>query len=279
MRMGSAVIHHPAVTNRKCYAAGLLWPEARLPRQLVILTSGRSGSQLLVSLLNSRPDVLCQGEVLQSPSRLPPWEPDVLIRGYAVRAMRAARRAGEQPSVYGWKAASNDLRWHPSRYPDPTGFLRRCVGDDGLLVVLRRRNFVSQALSWEHANVVQYHFDRSSEFEQMKVDPEGLLAQAFSYEVEDNWIEEVAAPLDHLELFYEDDLRDPHRQQITANRVAASLGLPVSPVSTPYVRVSPALPSDRIANLDEVREVFSGSRYEALLGADRFAAKTALSAR
>ena len=182
--------------------------------------------------------------------------------------MRRARANGEHPSVYGWKLASNDMRWHPSRFPDPAGFLRHSTGDDGLLVVLRRRNFTAQALSWMHAEANSYHYtssDTNARFQKMTLDPEELLSQTFTYELEDRWIAKVTADLDRLDLFYEDDLIGSESQQVAVDRITRALGLASVAVQTNLKRIAPLNPADRIDNIDDVRRVFEPTRFSHLL--------------
>jgi LPS sulfotransferase NodH len=252
------------------YVAGTLTSWEHLPRRLLVFTSGRAGSELLVSLVNSHPEILCDGEVLQRADRLPRLRPHLYVKGAASVSLRRARAGGQEPSVYGWKLASNDLRWHQHRFPDPTAFLRQAAGTDGVIVVLRRRNFVAQALSWLHAEATQYHFSKSDSeagvrFQKMKVDPEQLLAQTWIYEFEDRWIAEITSGLDRLEFFYEDDLLEASDQQEVADRIASAFGLPPAPVQTNLRRIAPLTPAERIENIDEVRPIFAPTRFAPLL--------------
>jgi hypothetical protein len=94
----------------------------------------------------------------------------------------------------------------------------------------------------------------------MVVDPEAILAQTFHYETEDNWVAEVAGDMEKLEFFYEDDLLDGESQRRTIDRIMSALGLPSAPVDTSLCRVTPQIPADRIANLEDVRRVFAPTR-------------------
>ena len=72
--------------------ASLLWAGIarvlRFPRRFVILTSGRSGSELLASLLDAHPAIVSEGEILQRPRRYP----TAYLRGHALRAYHALAR-------------------------------------------------------------------------------------------------------------------------------------------------------------------------------------------
>jgi LPS sulfotransferase NodH len=230
------------------------------PRKLVILTTGRAGSELLVSLLTKHPDLLCDGEILwQNPQRFP----SLYVQWRAVRATRLGRRA----SVYGWKVVTNDIWWKRSNIADPVAFLAQFTQPGSLLVTLRRRNLLNQALSFLHADSTQFHFraDEQKKFEPVAVDPEQLLSTIFQYESHDNWLEKTAADLPKLDFLYEDDLASADAQRSTTAQIFEALRLDAAPVQSDLVSVAPSNPLDRVANLDAIRRALAGTRYERFL--------------
>lgn len=259
---------NPIPRDWRYYAAGLLSPESSLPRRMLIVTSGRSGSELLVSLLNEHPHIVCKGELILGPDQIARPRPSLLVRGVAVTSMWKAMRSGKRAQVFGWKLPSNHMRWNVGRIPDPVLFIKESIGPDGLLVVLRRRNFVAQALSWQHAQKTKYHFTEVEHFKRISVDPEGLLSQTFDYEFEDRWLAETTKDLSKVEVTYEDDLLTPQSQQSTLDRIIDALGFEPSPARSHLKRITPAKPSDRIANVREVRRVFEPTRFAGLLDSE-----------
>ena len=259
---------NPIPRDWRLYAAGLMSPASSLPRRMLILTTGRSGSELLVSLLNEHPDVVCRGELMLGPGQFVHPRPGLFVRGVAVTSMREAKRSGKHARVFGWKLPSNHMRWNPGRFPDPVLFIRENIGPDGLLVALRRRNFVAQSLSWQHAQKTKYHFTEVEHFNRISVDPEGLLSQTFDYEFEDRWLAETTKDLAKVEVTYEDDLLEPESQQSTLDRITGALGLESRPARSHLKRITPAKPSDRIANVREVRRVFEPSRFAGLIDSE-----------
>lgn len=224
----------------------------------MIFTGGRSGSQHLVELLDSHPRIACDGEVLRGNRRFP----------RAHLAYRAFRRTNPMSSacVYGFKVTTNDLFWYPRRYPDPTLFLRGFATLPNLLVVLRRRNLLGQALSYLDGKQRQFHVRGDSPtFRPLHVVPEELLASLWAYEVDDRRLAEVVRTLDHIELFYEEDLVGDARQEATGRRLLEALDLAVVPLRSRVRKVGPTDPLERIANLDEVRAALEGTRYASLL--------------
>jgi LPS sulfotransferase NodH len=259
---------NPIPRDWRFYAAGLVSPASSLPRRMLILTTGRSGSELLVSLLNAHPDIVCKGELILRPDQSVHPRPGLFVRGVAVTSMREAMRAGKPAQVFGWKLPSNHMRWNVGRFPDPMLFIKESTGPGGLLVVLRRRNFVAQALSWHHAQKTKYHFTEVEQFNRISVDPEGLLSQTFDYEFEDRWLAETTNDLSKVDVTYEDDLLSLENQQSTLDRITDALGLERCPAGSQLKRITPAKPSDRIANLREVRRVFEPTRFAGFLDSE-----------
>jgi len=231
------------------------------PRQLVVLTPGRSGSELLVSLLDGHPQIRCEGEILRVPRR----QARRYVIGHARRALDRGRTQGKRAEVYGWKLITSQLQWYPERYPDPTGFLSACTAAGGLLVVLRRRNRVNQALALIHGERSGFDFHSRDEFTPMAVEPELLLAQLYWYDEADSWLVETTASLPHLPLFYEDDLTTAERQQATVAEICARLGLRFVPTEATLAPVAPADPLARVSNIQEVVAALAGTRYSALV--------------
>jgi LPS sulfotransferase NodH len=235
-----------------------------LPRRFVIFTSGRSGSELLASLLHAHPRVHCDGEELALPR---PFRA-AHVRGRAVRTTLAHRMGRSGPDVYGWKLITNHLRWYPEVFPNPTAFLGTYAQPPGLLVTLRRADLLNQTLSLLHAEHTQFHYQAGKpapRFEPFEVEPENLLSQLYYYENDERWLTETVGDLPHLSLVYEDDLATPKAQQDTANRVFDRLGLPPAPVDARLVPVAPPVPRDRITNFEAVASALRGTRYERLL--------------
>jgi hypothetical protein len=170
-----------------------------------------------------------------------------------------------------WTVTTGSVHWNLARYPDPARFLAHCVGDDGLLVVLRRRDRLGRAVgamtSERRAGGPSARGDTvdPAQAQYVTVDPERLLALLYAFDAEDRWLDEVTESLPQLALTYEDDLVGPAAQRRTLAAVAARLGL--GPIVVPEVHPPTDLQADRrrIANLDAVARALHGTRYSAEL--------------
>lgn len=227
------------------------------PQRFVIYCPPRTGSSLLASLLDSHPSVRCEGELLAK--RVP--------RPLAWFDGRSAHARLQGQLVWGCKVISQHLRWFPEEYGEGDQLLRELVERDFKLIVLRRRDWLLQALSAAHASRTKYHFtaDETPCFDAMRVDPVEVLSLLLTIEQEDALVASSAATLPHIELWYEDDLQTPDRQQCTLDRLTAALGIAPATVSSRYVSVAPPSFAGRVANADEVSELIASTRFAPFL--------------
>ncbi len=132
------------------YAVGATgWrPRFRKLRPFLVLGSARSGTELLGELLDSHPQVRCEGELFHERRPLAPR----YLYGKTVVARAQGFRA------WGAKLLFHQLHWFESSFGSSRSFLRGLHRDGFTLVVLERRNPLLQALSFVHAERHQYHF-------------------------------------------------------------------------------------------------------------------------
>jgi LPS sulfotransferase NodH len=220
-------------------------------RRFVILTAGRTGSELLVSLLDSHPEIRCDSEILGVRRQFPG---QLIASRTALAGLRGAR-------AFGFKL----LRTHllANHVADPGEFVRDLHRDGFHVIVLERRDLLSQAVSYVRASGGHYHHRRDSAaaFTPQAVDPIEVLTYMFTLEQEVLFARNALAGIDHLTLRYEDDLADPSRQQLTADRVCAVLGLDPQPVRSDLVRVTPHDVREQVENYAELAAALAGTRY------------------
>jgi LPS sulfotransferase NodH len=235
----------------RMYALGLgerwLQPEKRF----VIVTPGRTGSELLVDMLNSHPDIVCDPEILDQRRVLP----ERFVAGRATRAGLAGAQA------YGFKLFCGHFGYQPMR--DRDQFLRQ-LSDDGVrLIFLRRQNRLAQAVSSVVAGQTRWHWRQADGaiFTPMTLDAVEVLVMLYLFEESEQYLESILAPLPHMRLVYEDDLIDPPVQQATVDRICAELGLPSAPARSDLVRVTPPRLEDAIANYREVADLVRPTRF------------------
>ncbi|HUC05317.1 MAG TPA: hypothetical protein VL961_07945 [Acidimicrobiales bacterium] len=235
----------------RAYLEGLAAPAPDVARFL-ILTSGRSGSELLVTLLNSHPQIACDGEYLLT-RRL---SAERFMEGRAARA----RRGGK--SAYGIKALPAHFS-DVQGIEDPVAWVRRLSTRGWKMIRLRRANRLDQAISSVRANRTDWHFrqGQAGSFVPMAMDPNVVVATMYVIEWTENQIDELFKGLDVLDLTYERDLETSQAQSATVGRIASMLGVAPAPTSTDLVRVNPRQTRDMVTNYDEIVAELRRNRF------------------
>lgn len=235
-------------------------------RRFVILTTGRTGSELLVSLLDSHPDICCESEVL---GRLPSFP----HRYVAARAAVASYRGFD---TFGWKLALMQMSSYDRPARESRGLRDQDVRPAHLhelgfrLILSARRNHVKQALSGWVALRYGHHVragDRAA-FSPIAVDPEMLVADTRGIEASTAKLDELLGSVPHLRITYEDDLLEPDRHQPTVDRICDYLGIASARVNTDLIKVAPAALQGSISNHDEVRRALTMTGYAQYLDDD-----------
>jgi LPS sulfotransferase NodH len=226
--------------------------------RFVIVTSGRTGSELLVSLLSSHPKIVCEGEIMSLPRAAP-------SAALLQRSLRARRRG----QAYGFKLLPDHARLQ--QRADPAGYIRG-LHDKGFRIVhLERRDWLNQAVSVLRALSSQFHFRRGDRavVAPLRVDPIAVLSVLWMIEDRVRFLRSAVANLPTLELVYEDDLETEERQARTVVRVCEYLGLAPAPAETELVKLTPRSAIEQLENFDEVAALLGATRFAWLLPADR----------
>ncbi len=242
----------PALRQLARYGRGLTsWRPGPEAPGVLIFAQGRSGSTLLVELLNSLPEVRCEGEILQQRVAFP-------------AAWAEARRSRHRGRIYGFKVKPLQLVHH-QRVPDMGRWLARMQRRGWRLVHLERRNLLRQVLS--NVAAERYGYERrvgasAPVREPLHVDP-AMLTYWMGVRARSREQEHAAlAGRPHETVCYEDDLGDPVSQKATLDRLAAALDIESGAVAPTLRPANPGRLADTVANYVEVRLALAGGPCE-----------------
>jgi len=226
--------------------------------RFAIVTPGRAGSVLLAERLNTHPDIVCEGEILQDRRRLP-------VQFVARRAAMAGLGGAH---AYGFKINAGHFGYQVLR--EQPGYLGRLAEAGYHLIFLRRRNALAQAISAAVASRTRWHWKRGevSVYAALEVDPVEVLTMTYLYEENDHYIDTALSALPHLSLTYEEDLQQLDAQQATVDRICALLGLPSAPTWSDQVRYTPPRLADTVSNFDAVADLLGPTRFRHFLADD-----------
>jgi LPS sulfotransferase NodH len=222
--------------------------------RFVIVTTGRTGSELLVSLLDAHPRITCDSEILSIPRAYP--------GRFVLRRSALARARG---CAYGFKLIAEHARLQSPH--DREGFLRGFAERGFRMIVLERRDLLQQVVSSVRGIETRHHHrerDRE-EFRPMRVDPVAVLCALAWFEDAVQFVRSALTGVPILNLVYEDDLLEPDQQQRTADRVCDYLDLPTARVQTDLVKIAPRSVADQLENFDEVAALLSQTRFAGLV--------------
>lgn len=222
-------------------------------KKFLLFAYGRSGSELLRSLINSHPDIYCDEEIFLDRKALFP------------QRYLSNRAKIPQKKIYGYKAKLPQLEL---QYRDHEKLKATFLTKEFQIIYLRRKNFLRQALS-----VIigiqrnKWHDTKAAPLSGKKfhVDCNELLERIRWIEIYENKEKEMLRGLDYLFIHYEEDLLDPQNHQKTLNKIFHFLRVDPVPVDTAYVRTSTKNLSDYIENYEEVVDVINNSKYSIFL--------------
>jgi LPS sulfotransferase NodH len=220
--------------------------------RFIIVTSGRAGSELLVSLLHAHPEFSCDGEILNTKRQ---W-PDRFLDG------RAARAAAQGKLAYGCKVQPQDIL-DVQRIADPHNWLRRHYAGGWRIIHLLRRNRLHQAISVARATQSQWHYRRgeAGPAGPMTLDPNAVIGTMYLIQHKENQIAAMLEGVQHLELWYEDDLEHASDQSRTVATVCQELGIMPQATTTELTRVTPPSVRDSVANYDEIADTIRANAF------------------
>ncbi len=233
---------------------GRLVRQSRPSTRFVIFGRGRSGSTLLVSSLDSHPEISCEGEILR-------------FRTYAPAA-HLDRILGAQTSpVAGCKLLSYQMRTI-QRMPPDTPFLRQLAAKGVIILHLTRENPVRHAISNILARKSRVYHATDAESERKAA------ISVTGSEVVD-WIAGSTALADyeravlrdvpHIPLHYETDLETPSARDETCRRLFTAFGVPYQSPKTQLRKVTSDNLRDLIANYDGLLKYLDQTPYAGLL--------------
>lgn len=225
-------------------------------KKMLILSTGRSGSTLLVELLNSFPSVFCDAELLKR--RL--VDPLKLID---------ARAKQSHQNIYGFKLLSYQLRDIQNSIHNKSNFLK-CLHKNGYQpIYLYRENKLQQAISSILAMTQSRWHSTKAEDTQSKVmmDVNILLQTVKDMESLAHFEEKLLKGIPHLSLSYEQDLLDEQSRKSTMYKLSDYLGQPFATPSNQLKKLHKGHFSDYVHNWEEVLELIENSKFSKYLEA------------
>ena len=239
------------------YSTYYIRPKHNPETKFVIFTVGRTGSNLLVSLLNSHPEITCHGELLYKKVAYP----QLYIR---------CKEKLVRQNVFGFKLLL--YNFGVQNIFDPRPILDDMVIDGYKIINLKRRNLLRQTISHMLALYRKtFHQERGDAqlfHNQMIVDFSFFQEELELFIDHRRREEELLKDFSYLRLDYEDDLLPEKNHQVTVDKIAQYLGIPTASVISDFGKTTPQDLSNVIENYEEFTEYLEGMNYSHYLNED-----------
>lgn len=246
-------------------------------KRFVVLSSARSGSNMLVTMLDEHPEARCYGEAFNPDYgrgyekwRNRSWTRRAIgkyLQGYSMESYLDslfARVDGTKVRAAGFKVI------YPGQF-DRAPVLRYYWRTRGFkAIALTRKNLLRKYVSAQIANQDQVWSSREARQKtvSVRIDATDLERSLRRMETVNRLILDVAREFRGMEVSYEDLIED---RSIVMGSICRFLGIRMedaASVKPRTARQNPAHLSELIENYEEVRELLMGTRYEALLEGD-----------
>lgn len=239
------------------YSRAFLQQNQTPKKKFVIFGQGRTGSTLLVDLLNNQPNINCEGEILNGRLYKKVLFPNLYVQG------RCSKFADK---VYGFKVKIYQLT--EQQQIDPKKFILNLYHQGWKIIHLKRNNILRNEISTMVASLRKQWFATSEnplKNQKITIDCYQLLAGVERREIYQVKEQEILNKLDHITVVYEENLLRAENHQKTCDRIFHYLGLESLPVKTKLLKTTPNQLSDIIENYEEVVEKVSQTKYAKFL--------------
>jgi LPS sulfotransferase NodH len=236
----------------------------------VIVGVARTGSTLLVQLLNAQPRVIAFGEIFRGDGAIG-WDTPPFL---SLQSPRLQRMQEAQPIEFledvifrrwPWEigAVGFKLFYHHARSGRQAALWDHLrLNKDIALIHIKRRNILAQYLSLRlaHAtNVWSTATQLNQTTDPLRLDPGECLRHFETIRAQENACDDFFAGRRILELAYETLVSD---RALAMRSVADHLGVQLDPVEARVIRQRTQPLSEAIKNYDELREFFCDSPWE-----------------
>ena len=243
------------------YFRALSTRNTKLPRHnFVIFTQGRTGSNLLRTLLNSHPNISCIMEPFVR------WHIKVVFPKLHIRG----KLANCSKTVCGLLLHDMHLNFQKIKYADILSYFHN---QGWKIIHLKRSNFFNQIVSARFAFLNrQWHYQSKTDFDSTRlrsiyINPAEMLE--FLEEREARYLKqnEIMAQFPHLDIVFEDDLSPAEQHQPTVDKICNYLDIPSAPVKTKFIK-TPREIKDLLQNYEEITAFLKNTKYAYLLEKD-----------
>lgn len=246
---------HP-INQFRIYALSAFKSYAEPKTKFIVFAQGRTGSTLLIDLLNRSPEIHCDGEIFGASMPI-----RILFPVWYKRGLIKLRKA----PVYGYRIKIYDLTmFHSYRPEEAIDFMRSEFSAGWKIIFLNRKNKLRQAMSSLVAEARdQYHVKgldhKKKGKDRVKVDAVSIPDRLKKLNAFSDWEQKALVGFDYLDINYEHDLLPNEKHQQTLDRLTSYLGVGACIAESKLRRSSANDMADYVLNYDEVLEILKAN--------------------
>jgi len=243
------------------YLRALVTRKTQLSRNnFVIFTQGRTGSNLLRSLLNSHPNIFCIREPFVR------WHIKVLFPKLHIQG----KLAECSKTVCGLLLHDMHLNFQKIAHKEILSYF---YNQGWKIIHLRRENFFNQIISAQFAfNHRQWHYRSVTDCESIRskniyIDPTKMIQLLEEREARYLREEKMMAQFPHMKIVFEKDLSTAEQHQKTIDKICDYLGISSASVQTEMIK-TPRKTKELLQNYEEIATFLKNTRYAHFLEMD-----------
>jgi len=224
-------------------------------QKFIILTRERTGSNLLVNILNKHPNIYCRGEVFKYFEQRKTTIGEEIHSVFEQTLPKEIKARGAKVFYY---------HVNPQGAPPPAGNrLWDYIKENTSVIHLKREDKIKMRVSALIAENSRYTAFQSkdllkTEDKRIYIDPLDLENFIRKTKKMEEWGDTLTP---QIEVTYEDLVNDPKKRE----RVYNFLGVDYREFESDYIKQNPERPAELIKNIEEVREHFKGTKWEKYL--------------
>jgi LPS sulfotransferase NodH len=231
-------------------------------KKFIVFGQSRSGSTLLVDLINLHPEIRCEGELLQYDwGYIPSKFMCKVLACYPYPFFNYRYRLSKGNTVYGFKLFVYHLKKSQKK-------IKKMTEDGWKIIYLKRENLLRQVVSNQIAKQTRtWHTKKGKGNPEYQVYlPISLLQQGLSNRQRwCFWEYQCLKDREYLKVVYEKELEDSSRHQETAEKVFRYLGVDPCQVHSEFCKTDLRPYEEIISNYDEVIQFLQDSPFKSFL--------------
>lgn len=234
--------------------------------KFIILCQARTGSSLLSELLNSHSAVHCDGELFNPKSIQKQWgQLGLLVAKKFPRLLVWYNYRKRKKEHYGFKLILGQVQ-------DALGFIQSLYKQGYILINLQRHDIIQTAFSAciaKQSGQWYINQEKNRVNEKMVIDKDALFLR-ITHALQQNELQnKLIAHKKYIDVVYELDLLDKHKQAAFIPRICEQLAIPIESLNAITIKTHERPLSERVCNYNELIAEIKESDYAQYLDASQ----------